>query len=198
MLYCNSEQDAAMLKRPGQSVHKLSPLVAALGSSLAMVSLFCVSHFLTGQHPNQLLVASMGASAVLMFCLPHGELSGPWAVFGGHVLSATVGVTASLLIPATELAGAAAVGGAIFAMLVLRCLHPPGGATALSAVVGGSGVSLGYQYVLTPVLLNVLVMLASAYLFHLPGRRYPLPQVMHRAFSYSKGKFQGRRLSAFL
>jgi CBS-domain-containing membrane protein len=162
---------------------RLSPLVAALGSGLAMGSLFAVSTFCLGAPPSELLVASMGASAVLMFCVPHGELSGPWAVFGGHVASAVIGVTACRLIPETSLAGAVAVAAAIFTMLLLNCLHPPGGATALSAVVGGSGTTHGFDYVLSPVMLNVAVMLAVAYLFHLPGRRYPLPAVARRLFA---------------
>jgi len=167
---------------------RLSPFAAALGSGLAMTSLFVSSEFWLGSIPSELLVASMGASAVLMFCVPHGELSGPWAVFGGHVVSAAIGVTAGQWIPSTSLAGAIAVAFAILAMLLLNCLHPPGGATALSAVVGGNGTSYGYNYVLTPVLLNVVVMLAVAYLFHFPGRRYPMPDVARRLFKFGSRK----------
>jgi CBS domain-containing membrane protein len=60
-------------------------------------------------------------------------------------------------------------------MAVLDCTHPPGGATALSAVVGGPAVTeLGYQYVLTPVTINSLLILSAALAFHLPGKTYPL------------------------
>lgn len=178
-----------MFQTPNLAPKKLSPLATAIGSAIAMGSLFWVSQSFTGHAPNELLVASMGASAVLMFCVPHGELSGPWAVFGGHIASAIIGVTASLLIPTTAVAGVMAVSLAIFVMQLLKCLHPPGGATALSAVVGGGGVSIGYNYVLTPVLLNVLIMLTVAYLFHLPGRRYPLPSTAHRMLRAVQGMF---------
>ena len=65
---------------------------------------------------------------------------------------------------------------AIGAMHYLRCIHPPGGATALSAVLGGPAIeALGLQFILTPVLLNVIVILTVAvlynYLFY--WRRYP-------------------------
>jgi hypothetical protein len=97
-------------------------------------------------------------------------------VLGGHLASALVGVSCARLIPDTLLAAAVAVALAIGVMHYLRCIHPPGGATALSAVVGGAGVhELGYQFVLTPVLFNVLVIFTVAVLFNYPfaWRRYP-------------------------
>jgi hypothetical protein len=68
-------------------------------------------------------------------------------------------------------------------MYYLRCIHPPGGATALSAVMSGESVhALGYQFVITPVLLNALVILAVAVLFNYPfaWRRYPAALVYRR------------------
>ena len=123
------------------------------------------------------LVASMGASAVLLFAVPHGPLSQPWAVLGGHLVSAVVGVACTKVIAQPMLAAPVAVGLAIGTMHYLRCIHPPGGATALSAVVGGETVhQLGFHYVLTPVLLNATIILLVALLFNypFPWRRYPL------------------------
>src|SRR5690625_7242859 len=82
------------------------------------------------------MLASMGATAVLLFAVPHGALSQPWAVVGGHVVSAIVGVTCQLLIPNLFWAAALSVGVAVAAMYYLRCIHPPGGATALAAEIG--------------------------------------------------------------
>ena len=118
----------------------------------------------------------MGASAVLLFAVPHGPLSQPWAVFGGHLVSAFIGVVCVKLNMQPVLASALAVALAISAMYYLRCIHPPGGATALTAVAGGEAVhTLGFHYVLTPVLLNVCVILMVAMLFNwpFPWRRYP-------------------------
>lgn len=54
-----------------------------------------------------------------------------------------------------------AVGLAIGVMHILRCIHPPGGATALVAVVGSSQIhALGFEYILTPVLLNTVIILS--------------------------------------
>jgi CBS domain-containing membrane protein len=85
-------------------------------------------------------------------------------------------VTCTSVIPQPFLAASLAVGLATGVMYYLRCIHPPGGATALSAVVGGESVhALGYQFVITPVLLNVLVILIVAVLFNylFAWRRYP-------------------------
>jgi CBS domain-containing membrane protein len=124
-----------------------------------------------------LIVASMGASAVLLFAVPHGALSQPWPVMGGHVLSALVGVTCARLVAAPMVAGPLAVGLAISVMYYARCIHPPGGATALIAVIGGPAIQqLGYGYVLAPIALNAGILLLVAVAVNGPfeWRRYPL------------------------
>ncbi len=118
----------------------------------------------------------MGASAVLLFAVPLGPLSQPWNFVGGHLISGLIGVTIAQWIPDMVLASTLAVSLAIFVMYVTRCLHPPGGATALTVMAGSSQIhELGYQYLLTPVLINILVMLAWALLINnlLPRRYYP-------------------------
>jgi len=122
------------------------------------------------------VVASMGASAVLLFAVPLGPLSQPWPFVGGHLISGLIGVTVAALVKEPVLAAALAVSLAIFVMYVTGCLHPPGGATALTVVAGGDAIrAMGYDYLLTPVLINVLVMLAWALLINnlLPNRYYP-------------------------
>jgi CBS domain-containing membrane protein len=121
------------------------------------------------------LVAPMGASAVLLFAVPSSPLAQPWSIIGGNFVSALVGVTAATLIADPYLASALAISCAIIAMLSLRCLHPPSGAIALTAVLGGPVVrELGYGFVLWPVLGNSLALLAAAVIFNnLTGRPYP-------------------------
>ncbi|OGS81413.1 MAG: hypothetical protein A2061_05770 [Gallionellales bacterium GWA2_59_43] len=177
-------------------------LIAAAGALVAIAATMATSLHAVGAQGAALLVASMGASAVLLFAVPHGALSQPWALIGGHLVSALVGVSCALFVSNLLVAGPLAVAMAIFAMHHLRCIHPPGGATALAAVVGGAEVhALGYQFVLTPVLLNVSIMLLVAIVvnYPFPWRRYPaglksapvtrLPQVpaqlSHADFSYA-------------
>lgn len=150
----------------------LSGVAALLGIGLVM---FSSSYFLPTEDIPW-VVASMGASAVLLFAVPLGPLSQPWAFVGGHLLSGLIGVTVAKLVPDMVIASALAVSLAIFFMYLSGCLHPPGGATALSSVVGSATVhDLGYTYLLTPVTLNVVVMLSFALLINnlLPGRYYP-------------------------
>jgi CBS-domain-containing membrane protein len=154
----------------------IEKLVSALGGLCGILAVALIARRFIGDDSVAWIVASMGASAVLLFAVPHGPLSQPWPVFGGHLIAGAIGVTCAQFIPDTVVAGAVAVALTIGAMHYLRCIHPPGGATALTAIVGGDAIqALGYSYLVTPVLLNVLVILAVAVLFNFafPWRRYP-------------------------
>lgn len=164
----------------GQDPHPAShgeKLLSALGAFLGILGVLAISRGILDSQGTALVVTSMGASAVLLFAAPHSPLSQPWPVLGGHMLSSAIGITCALLIDDTLTAAALAVGLAIAAMYYLRCLHPPGGAAALAVVMGGETVhTLGYAYLVTPLLLNVLILLSVAMLFNAPfiHRRYPL------------------------
>jgi CBS domain-containing membrane protein len=121
------------------------------------------------------IVAPMGASAVLVFAVPTSPLAQPWSVIGGNTLSALVGVTASHYIDERAIAAAVAVSLAIFVMSFTRSLHPPGGAAALVAVLGGPVVqAAGWQFPLAPVALNSMLLVGVGLLAHkLSGRAYP-------------------------
>ena len=155
---------------------RLEKLISGIGGFLGIYLVVLISQQVVGPRAAPLIVASMGASAVLLFAAPHGKFSQPWNVIGGHGISATIGVTCAQLIPDPSVAGAVAVGVSISVMYALRCIHPPGGASALMAVIGGNPINvLGYTYVLNPVLLNALVILAAAVVTNSPfaWRRYP-------------------------
>jgi CBS domain-containing membrane protein len=153
----------------------LDRLKAASGAigGIAITGLLCGLMLGNGlAHP--LLVAPMGASAVLLFAVPASPLAQPWPVLGGNVISALVGIAVGHIIPNPTLAAALAVGAAIAIMSLLRCLHPPGGAVALSAVLGAGGPAGDYMFALVPVGLNTLLLLVVAILFHrIAGHSYP-------------------------
>ena len=144
-------------------------LVALLGRCLELVSV-----------DSLFLIGSFGASAVLVYGAPMAEFSQPRNLVGGHLVSAVVGITVFMLAGETSiLASSLAVSLSIVAMHFTRTLHPPGGATALIAVIGGESVhSLGYTYVLCPVLIGALVMLLVALVVNNlssnPKRHYPV------------------------
>lgn len=154
----------------------LERILSGVGALLGIGVVFAISHALFPAGDAALIIASTGASTVLLFALPHSPLSQPWSLLGGHAVSALIGVTCAQWIHSTGVAAAVAVGAAITAMYYLRCLHPPGGATALAAVISGDAVTaLGYQFVLTPVLLDVTSVMVVAIAFNafFAWRRYP-------------------------
>ena len=151
-------------------------IVSAVGAFIGIAAVVSTSRYFLSSGDSYLVIASMGASAVLLFAVPHGALSQPWAVFGGHLFSALIGVSCSLLIPNDLIAAPMAVAVAVGVMHYFRCIHPPGGATALAAVISGSEIeALGYQFVLTPVLANTMAILVSAVAFNMffGWRLYP-------------------------
>jgi CBS-domain-containing membrane protein len=151
-------------------------MVSALGGFLGIFGIFMVSYWLLDPEVAVLIVPSMGASAVLLFAAPHAPFSQPWNVLGGHAISAVVGVACWQWIPDYTVAASASVGLAIGAMYFLRCIHPPGGATALAAVIGSEKIhELGFSYELTPIMLNAVTILIIAIAFNalFKWRLYP-------------------------
>ena len=124
-----------------------------------------------------MVIGSFGASAVLIYGAIDVPLAQPRNLVGGHIVSALAGVTCyKLLQPNLWLAGAVAVATAIAFMHATKTLHPPGGATALIAVIGSEKIhALGYLYVIIPAGMGATIMLVVALLVNnIPrSRRYP-------------------------
>lgn len=144
-----------------QRVPPAAILVAWLG---AFVGIGCIAFVVDLLPTLQLLViGSFGASAVLLYGAPRAPFSQPRNLIGGHLISAAVGVACYRYLPdVLILQEAAAVATAIALMMATHTIHPPGGATALIAVIGSDTVhALGWGY-LFPVLLGTLVLLLVA------------------------------------
>jgi len=154
---------------------KLLSVISSFSSILIMA---LVTQKLSIGTAYPIIVASMGASAVILFIIPNSPLAQPWSFFGGQLISAIIGVACAQWFTDIALASACAVGGSIFAMLLLRCLHPPGAATAIAPILSGDPISsLGYGFVLMPVGLNVLIMLVMAILINRWLLRHDYPIV---------------------
>jgi CBS domain-containing membrane protein len=156
---------------------RLDRVRSAIGASVALFLTALFTHLLAPDL-SAWLIAPMGASAVLLFCVPASPLAQPWSVVGGNTVSALVGVACARFVPDFLLAASLAGCLAIAAMFALRCLHPPGGAVALTAVLGGQAVSdAGFLFPLSPVALNCVLIVTVAVLYNnLTGRRYPHAQ----------------------
>lgn len=147
------------------------------GAALSMLCISILDANSVGPQDVPLLMGSFGASAVLVFGAIHSPLAQPRNLVGGHFLSALVGVTCQMLFGHIPwLAACMAVSCAILVMQGTKTVHPPGGASALIAVVGGEPIhNLGYAYAFNPCLLGALIMLAMAVAVNrlAPNRPYP-------------------------
>ncbi|SIO46664.1 MULTISPECIES: HPP family protein [Paraburkholderia] len=151
-------------------------LRSCLGALLGIAFTGGTMHVLLGPAASiPLLVAPMGASAVLLFAVPASPLAQPWSIIGGNLVSATVGVACASWIANPVGAAALAVALAICLMFALRCVHPPSGAVALTAVLGGPAVhALGYRFVAEPIAMQSAALLVAAIVYHAAtGHRYP-------------------------
>lgn len=142
------------------------------------------------------LVAPLGASAVLVFAVPASPLAQPWSVVAGNTVSALIGVLCVRYIPDVAIAGAVAVGGSVALMFALRCLHPPGGASALIAVLTQASA---FEFALFPVLVNSVLLVAAGIVYNTAtGRRYPHNQIIDRSKAPPRSRFSSADLDAVL
>ncbi len=165
--------------------------VIACAIAILIVALGTQALHLDKAYP--IIVASMGASAVILFIIPTSPLAQPWPLVGGHLISALLGVFCATHFTDTVLASVLAVGSSVLAMLVLRCLHPPGAATALTPLLAGDMLaSLGYGFVLIPVGFNVVIMLIMAVAINRWGLGHQYPVMLASA---GKNKVQRSAVS---
>jgi len=165
----SNELSGSRLSRAANVYSHLKPWQrSALAASVAGLSIAAIA-FLTSRFVPQgspAVIASMGAAAVIVFQFPESPAARVWPILGGHLVSALIGVTVSQLIPDRMIAAGVAVGLSLWAMAVLRCIHPPGGGTALVAVLGGDAIQdAGYRFVLLPTFINALLLAGFASLF---------------------------------
>jgi CBS-domain-containing membrane protein len=148
-----------------------------IGAFLGIAAIALVNQLLFDDTDYLMMIGSFGASAVLTYGAVRSPLAQPRNLLGGHVISALVGVAAFKLLHGQPwLAEAVAVATAIALMHLTKTLHPPGGATALIAVIGSDKIhDLGFFYAVVPVGLGALILLLVALLVNnIPStRRYP-------------------------
>jgi CBS-domain-containing membrane protein len=153
-------------------------LRSGIGGFLGIAAVAGLNAWLFPGNPFALVIGSLGASAVLLYGAMRSPLAQPRNLLGGHVLSALAGVLCwKLFHNHLWLAEASAVAAAIALQHLTRTLHPPGGATALIAVIGSDQVhDLGFLYVVLPAAIGPALMLLVALIVNNVApfkRRYP-------------------------
>jgi len=161
--------------KPQQSpVNHQEKLRACLGALLGILISGLMSAWLLGVESLPFLIAPLGASAVLLYAVPASPLAQPWSIMGGNMVSALVGILCLHWIASIPVAAAIAVALSIGLMFALRCLHPPGGAVALTAVLSGPLALEHSAYFLALVAINSGLLLLVALLYNnVTKRRYP-------------------------
>lgn len=174
--------------------------LSGLGGFAGILAIYFCTSLILDPDLAVVIVPSMGASAVLLFASPQAPFSQPWNLVAGHAVSAVIGVACWMMIPNIPIAASLSVGISVAVMYFLRCIHPPGGATALAAVIGSEQLhGLGFAYEFQPVLLNVFILLLVALAFNhvLHWRAYPVnqqpkakdklqpPSISHQQFVYA-------------
>jgi len=172
---------ARVLRALGPAVARPSlweSLRSALGVGIGLLLTALMAGALRGSAPlSILLVAPLGASAFLIFAVPNSPLAQPWSVVAGNSVSALVALLAVHLVPDLWLALPLAVAGAVFAMMTLRAMHPPGGAVALSVVLAAQSGAPEFHWAAVPVALDSALLVLAGVLYNRPtGRRYPFRQ----------------------
>lgn len=149
-------------------------VLCGLGALIGLAISSLISWYVLGGF-NAWYIAPMGATSVLLFAVSASPLSQPWNLIIGNSIASIVGVSCAIFIAEPTLAFSLAVALAIFLMMSTDSLHPPSGAVAITAVMGGDSVhQLGYAFILYPVLLNSILLLIVAVIYNrMLGKKFP-------------------------
>ncbi|CAA7624969.1 HPP family protein [Magnetospirillum sp. SS-4] len=120
-----------------------------------------------------MLLAPLGASAVLLFGLPDSPLSQPVNLIGGHVIATLLALILDQVLPQSGWSIALAVGLVIGVLGMLRLTHPPAGADPIVVMM----LHPDWSFLFTPVLVGTVTLVLVGLLIHrIPPRSvYPLP-----------------------
>jgi CBS domain-containing membrane protein len=149
---------------------------SAIGVFISVTCCYGITQYSLSPDNTQLYIASMAASAFLLFAIPHGALSQPWPLIMGHIVSAVIGVSCYQYLGSALISTGLAVSLSVLLMYYLSCLHPPGAATAFFVVTAGEDVhALGFSFIWLVIMTNVLCLLVIAVVFNglFHWRRYP-------------------------
>ncbi len=184
-----AEQRGAVLRRIQAGLRAFGPVIgptsprdAAASAAGAALALFLGAALVFGVEVDLatglFLIAPMGASAVILLALPNSPLAQPWSAIVGNSISATAALAVHQVTRDPALSVGASACLSLAAMVATRSLHPPGGAVALTAALNpGLLDALGLRFVLVPVLLGTMALVAFAALWHrLSGRVYTYRQ----------------------
>ena len=173
------------------NVEPKKDILAFVGIIIALGFIAFYQSFILTDIENIFVIGSMGATSTLIFTAYQSPLVQPRNLFGGHIISAFVGVSVYKIFPdAIYLSAPIAGSVAILLMKITRTLHPPGGAIALIAVGGTEKIKdLGYWYILSPVLTGAIILFIVAVVINNFNRdmQYPVKSKLISAWRRKLG-----------
>ncbi|MBR7519329.1 HPP family protein [Pseudomonas juntendi] len=176
-----SESRLLRLLPPALNIPPKEWLRAGIGALLGLFLAGWLTSMAYGPGIALHLLGPLAASAVLVFAVHSGPLAQPWPVLGSYALAGAVGLAMRQGFGPELWVAAVALGISILVMCLLRCLHPPGGGVAVSAVLADPGLTALGDHLLQPVLLNALILVTVAVLYNrLTGVRYPKGAVIRK------------------
>ncbi len=166
---------------PASNASKQERLYACIGIWIGLIITEWLSRISAHGTLTPWFLASMGSSAMLLFTVPSSPFAQPWSILGGNLVSAFAGILCTQWIGHTAVAVSSAGALSIALMFSLRCMHPPGVAVALTAVLGGSSIrAMGYSFILWPVATNsFFLLLTGLFLNNILKRPYPHQPIDH-------------------
>ncbi len=168
----------AFLCVDGQPLSSAERLRSSVGGFLFIgIAGFCLFLVPVGDRG---LLASVGASAVILYALPHSPAAAPWSLVGGYMASAASALISLALIPSPLLAAAFAVGGAIWLMARFKCVHPPGGSLALLVVLAAPHHWVDLEKLIAAIAANTFLAAGLALLINRGVLRRSYPQLAPR------------------
>lgn len=154
---------------------------ATLGSFLSLLLIGAVFKYAPGitQFNPPILIASLGASAVLEYAAIQTPLAQPRNTIVGQGISASLGVAISKAFQMNPnfgnlqwIAAAISCATAILAMSLTNTVHPPGGASAVLACIEPTVIAMGWWFV-PCILVSISLMLGVSLINNNVMRRYP-------------------------
>ena len=176
------------LRPKSLAIPRTEMLRATLGATLGVLITSSLSlYFANYAEAHHWLVASLGASALLIFLVPTSPLAQPWNILAGNMVGALTGITCAILMPHPIASISVAVCASMLLMLALRSVHPPSIAMAVFPALNGIQ---DYQFAPFPVLFDSCVLVLLGMLYNrLTGVSYPPSLKLHTPPSTTSPRF---------
>ncbi|TKA77207.1 hypothetical protein B0A55_02584 [Friedmanniomyces simplex] len=154
--------------------------ISTLAGLCLVAGIFNYGPAIAALHPP-VMIASLGASAILDYNTIRSPLAQPRNIIVGHSLSAVVGVGVSKLFQLNSslfanyswVSGAVGCACASLVMSITNTVHPPGGATAVLASTEAAAIQLGWIFVPLMILASALMTTVACLLNNIL-RQYPM------------------------